>query len=351
MTTLEDPLQLIARRTRVSPNTVLRVLRGENKEVWPSAVRRADEIRSLANELGYRPLASARTLRRGRCDAVGLLLSAERGRSHLPEDLFNAVADACDAAKQRLVVAKVSDDRLTDSAQVPRLLAEWSCDGMLVNYTDHIPTALPDLFTRCRIPAVWINSRHDADAVWYDDHGGGATAAGHLLALGHRRICWLDFVGPGPEQHYSRSDRPAGITATLAAAGLAPVDGNLPRQIPVDERLAATIALLKRKDRPTALIAYDGAERLLYAAALVGLRVPQDLSLIVFGSEHEADATTRQSHLGRQPTLLATPETAAGRRAVELLLAKLASSEPQPSQVLPLTLKMGDTCGPVPGRR
>lgn len=346
----DDPLHLIAIRIGVSTNTVLRVLRNENKEVWPSAIRRADEIRSLANELGYRPLASARAMRRGRCDALGLLLSADRGRSHLPEDLFNGIADACETAQQRLVVAKVSDGRLTDSAQVPRLLAEWSCDGVLVNYTDHIPASMPELIQRYRIPAVWINSQHEHDAVWYDDHGGGAAAVSHVLALGHRRIGWLDFVGDGPQQHYSRRERSAGIAAALARAGLAPAAGCVLHAVPVAERLQATVELLRRPDRPSALIAYDGAERLLYAAALAGLRVPQDLSIVVFGQANESDvATSNQSHLGRQPTTIALPGDEAGRVAVELLLAKLAAGgAPQAVRILPLTVTPGDTSGPAP---
>ncbi len=40
-----DKLNQIAMKAGVSRNTVLRVLRGQNKEVWPSSIRRAEQIR------------------------------------------------------------------------------------------------------------------------------------------------------------------------------------------------------------------------------------------------------------------------------------------------------------------
>jgi DNA-binding LacI/PurR family transcriptional regulator len=56
-------LERIAMETGVSPNTVRRVLRGENKEVWPGAVRRGAAIRAAARRLGFLPNGSARAMR------------------------------------------------------------------------------------------------------------------------------------------------------------------------------------------------------------------------------------------------------------------------------------------------
>lgn len=345
-----DALHTIAEQVGVSSNTVLRVLRGENKEVWAGTARRAERIRTLARELGYRPHGSARAMRRGRFDTLALLLSADLGRSHLPEDLLNGIADACDGRHQRLTVAKVSDDRLTDASLLPRILGESSSDGLLINYTDRIPAAMPELIERCRIPAVWINSRHQHDAVWYDDAGGAAEAARLLLRLGHRRIAWLDFVGSGEEDpHYSRGARARGLAES---AGSSLMDLRHLHGTAVGDRLAATVALLRRPDRPSAIVAYDGGERLLYAASLVGLRVPQDLSLIVFGAASGGTArpAERQNHFGRTLTTLAIPGEEAGRQAVAMLLDKIAQDgAPQPPRILPVEIEAGDTVAPAGG--
>jgi LacI family transcriptional regulator len=343
-----DVLQTIAEQVGVSPNTVLRVLRGENKEVWAGTAQRAERIRSLARELGYRPHGSARAMRRGRFDTLALLLSADLGRSHLPEDLLNGIADACDAGHQRLTVAKVSDARLTDPQLLPRILGESSSDGLLINYTDRIPTAMPDLIRRCRIPAVWINSRHEHDAVWYDDAAGAAAAARLLLQHGHRRIAWLDFVGTTEvEHHYSRSERARGVAESTSGNVM---DLRHLLGTPVGDRLAATVKLLRRPDRPSAIIAYDGGERLLYAANLAGLRVPQDLSLIVFGAAGGGTdrPDERQGHFGRNLTTIAIPGEEAGRQAVTMLLEKIRLGGAElPPRILPMEIATGDTVGPV----
>jgi DNA-binding LacI/PurR family transcriptional regulator len=346
-----DALHTIAKRVGVSANTVLRVLRGENKEVWAGTAQRAQRIRDLAHELGYRPHGSARAMRRGRFDTLALLLSADLGRSHLPEDLLNGIADACDAGRQRLTVAKVSDDRLTDPQLLPRILGESSSDGLLINYTDRIPVAMPQLVERCRLPAIWINSKHAHDAIWYDDFGGAAAATRQLLQLGHRRIGWLDFVGSSEsDPHYSRVERAQGVTQTLATAGQSGCDLGHLHGVPVDDRLAASIALLRRPDRPTAIIAYDGGERLLYAAALAGLRVPQDLSLIVYASALGTDRRAeQQNHFGRRLTTLAIPGAEAGRQAVAMLLEKIEQGGTALTpRILPVPIEAGDTIGIAP---
>ena len=64
----------IAREAGVSPATVSNVLNGRNKENWGSSARRADEIRAVAQRMGYRPNAAARATATGRFGAVALLL-------------------------------------------------------------------------------------------------------------------------------------------------------------------------------------------------------------------------------------------------------------------------------------
>ncbi|MEM8495914.1 MAG: LacI family DNA-binding transcriptional regulator, partial [Planctomycetota bacterium] len=44
----------IAQKAGVSSSTVARVLRGDSKETWKSTARRAERIRQLAKDMGYR---------------------------------------------------------------------------------------------------------------------------------------------------------------------------------------------------------------------------------------------------------------------------------------------------------
>ena len=348
-----DKLQQIADGIGVSPNTVLRVLRGQNKEVWPSAIRRADAIREMAKELGYLPNASARAMRRGSYNSVALLLSADRGRSYIPDDLFNAVHDALAERDLRLTIAKATDDQLSDRRKLPSLVRDLSCDGLLINYTDHIPSGMAELIERYKLPATWINSRQEADCVYYDDFGGSMRAVEHLVSLGHRRIEYLDFTAIEREPrrpHYSRADRYAGYVQAMKAAKLVPTTRERHAGTSVTERLAATRSLLSSPDRPSAIICYDAPDRVLYAAALEGLSVPRDVSLMTFASRlpREHARGYGEAFIGRNVTSIRVPAERAGAEAVSMLLKKIASpGRPLQSTVVPLELEAGDTTGPA----
>ena len=348
-----DKLKTIAEEVGVSPNTVLRVLRGQNKEVWPSAIRRAAEIRELAERLGYLPNGSARAVRRGRFNCVSLVLSSDRGRSHLPDDLFNGIHDALVEQGIRLVVSKLSDERLTSGGGgIPTILRDWSCDGLLINYTDHIPQEMIRLIDQYRIPSIWINSRQAADCVYYDDFGGAMAATQHLLKLGHRRITYLDFSSlESPERiHYSRIDRYEGYAQAMRSAGLPFTPRERYAGVPVNDRLEAVRSILKEPDRPTAIVSYDAGERLLYAAALEGLRVPQDLSLVTFITRPPTSGRPDRGQLfiGQDVTAMRIPAERAAALAVEMLLKKIAErSQKLSPSLVPLEFEVGDTCGPV----
>jgi LacI family transcriptional regulator len=345
-----DKLKHIATKAGVSTNTVLRVLRGQNKEVWPSAIRRAEEIRELARSIGYLPNGSARAIRRGSFNCISLVLSTTQGRSHLPPDLFNAIHDELAANSIRLIVAKLTDERLTSRDAVPTILRDWACDGLLLNYTDHIPPAMVNLLGHYRIPSIWLNSRQSSDCVYYDDFGGGMTATQKLIELGHRNIAYLDFVQERPEHnHYSRTDRLAGYVQAMKAARLTPFDVSRCKGIPVEKRLDWTRELLTGPNRPTGIVCYDAGDRVLYAAALAGLSVPKDLSIVTFSPRPPQPLARGEMFIGRDITTVRVPTDEAGRQAVRMLMKKIENPQKAlQATVVRMELDAGETCGPVP---
>ncbi len=348
----DGKLEQIAAEAGISPNTVLRVLRGENKETWPSAIRRADEIRRIALKLGYLPNGSARAMRRGRFNCVALLLSTDQGRSYLPNDLFNGIHDALHEQSMRLVVSKLSDEQLTSGRVMPAILREWSCDGLLINYTDRVPAAMIQLIGKYRIPSIWINRKQENDCIYYDDLGGAETGTRHMAELGHRRIAYLDFVSRDywDWAHYSHADRYEGYARAMREAGLPPTPREKFAGVEAQARLDATVALLRGPRRPTALVCYDNGARALLAATQAGLKVPRDLSILTFAPWHGGDGGRQgESFLGWAVAQMGLPVVEAGRRAVELLTRKIAApAQKLPAGVLPLKFEPGDTCGPAP---
>ncbi len=338
MPTLDE----VARAAGVSRNTVSRALSGKTKELWPSTARRVERIRRIAAEMGYRPNSAARAMGRGRFGCAALLLSTVPGRSTLPDRLLDGIHDALAQRDMHLALAKLPDETLLSEDLAPKVLRELMVDGFLINYNREIPAEMTDLIEEQQVPAVWINCKRWADCVRPDDLGGGRAATEHLLALGHRRIAYVHYSPPGSPEHYSEVDRQAGYEAAMAEAGLEP---RLLRPAECGERdgrLAWTRELLSRSDRPTGIVAYAYGALVNHAAAIAGLRVPEDVSVISFAHRPE-------EQLGRRATTMVVPAGAMGEAAVEMLTDKLAAPRvPLPSRALPVALVPGETTGPAP---
>jgi LacI family transcriptional regulator len=341
-------LEEVAKQAGVSPRTVTRVMRGDTKECWPSAVARAEKIRKIARELGYRPNSSASAIRKGRFDCLGLLLSADEGRSNLPPLLLDGIHDELLKRQMHLTLAKLPDQDLVEQGAFPRILQECCCDGLLVNYTDRIPFAMLKRLDEDPVPSMWLNCKLKQDCIHYDDFQAGIDATKQLIELGHRQIAYLDFTQfhVQPDSHYSRVDRHAGYVQTMTQAGLTPTPRQQFSGIQGKARLNALLQLLQSPNRPTAIISYDAEHRVLLAAAMSGLSVPRDLSLISFDEQNPAGATDEQgeNYIGIDISKMRIPTMLAGQRAVELLIEKIEHTNKviEPC-VLPLTLDAGQT--------
>ncbi len=140
-------------------------------------------------------------------------------------------------------------------------------------------------------PAVVLDGRptleQAADFVVPDERGGARGAVEHLVTAGHRRIGFLTVEGAYP---IAGALRRAGYEDALRAAGLTPdpalVVGTFGNARTTDG-LAPARRLLQRPDRPTAVFCFG--DQLAMAAFLVagqlGLRVPEDLSIVGFDNQ------------------------------------------------------------------
>jgi DNA-binding LacI/PurR family transcriptional regulator len=195
----------------------------------------------------------------------------------------------------------------------------------------------------------------DLDFVGIADAAAAATAVGHLLDLGHRRIGILSFLHGtmrpetiGPPDLASGGDTVArrrleGCLRALVDRGLgwddAPVAHCLHSN--TETGRGAAHALLDRDPSITALFAFSdplalGANA---AAAERGLAVPDDLSIVGFD-----DTAPPRDRL----TTVHQPQRDKGRRAAEHLVRALESDTPAPChELLPTRLvPRGSTSAP-----
>jgi LacI family transcriptional regulator len=342
-------LSHIADHTGVDASAVSRVLGGKARQYRISHTTERRVLRA-ADELGYRPNASARATRQGCFGSIALILSTHTGRSDLPPDVLAGISSALDASELHLTLARLPDDKLTDAGYVPRILRELSCDGMLIDYTDHIPERMIDLIDDTGQPAVWLNRKREHDCVYPDDLAIGRRATERLLEAGHRRIAYVDW-GAGWKQldqaHYSQRDRQAGYERAMADAGLAARvirrdDSDVVE--PLTALHQAMVNLLSRDDRPTAFVTYSRvfAQVIAGAASVCGLSVPRDLSLVTVS--YQADVTGA----GLEIACVMTPGRSYGSAGVKCLLKKIArpATRLAPRPIAPKQFFEGQTIAP-----
>jgi DNA-binding LacI/PurR family transcriptional regulator len=186
-----------------------------------------------------------------------------------------------------------------------------------------------------------------------DDRRGTRELARHLHDLGHRRVEVLTMPlrldGRRGPIDGARRARAHYRDVRHRLEGVEDVFGPVPAveaaSNAVDEGTAAGRALLDvpAHRRPTAVIAHSDmlAAGVLQAAADLGLRVPEDVSVAGFdGADLHWLGDTRL-------TTVVQPTDEKGRAAAQAAMDLVAGGSPR-DLTLPVTLRIGTTSGPAP---
>jgi LacI family transcriptional regulator len=270
ITTLHD----LAHNLDLSASTVSRALNG-----YPHV---AEETRrrviSEARRLGYQPNVLARALRQERTMLVGLVVPDIR--SAFFAGAATVLQSVLEENGYRVILCISHEDADVEREYLLSLL------GMRVDGIIHVPCA-PESGTLIRetadkLPLVELY-RHSGgrafDAVTADDRDGASQLTKHLLGLGHTRIAMV----VGSKRLSTTEERVAGFHEAAAAAGLgdAAVEyGEFSHQWGYE----SVINLMTATTPPTAIIAASNqlVSGALRAGTDLGLRIPQDVSLVAF---------------------------------------------------------------------
>lgn len=328
----------VAKRAGVSHTAVSFVFNGRAEGNLSPATQ--ERIRAAAAELGYRPDAVARGLRRRRTAVIGLVTD-HIASSPFAGELLTGAMETAWAAEHLVLTVDSGGDPVKEAAAVDALL-DRRVDGILYAAMSPYRVALPDgLGDTPTVLANCLPAGDDRAAVLPDDRAGGATATRALLDAGHRRIAVVGGI-----DDIATAERLAGHRDALAAAGVAegPVrhaGGDL------SDGYAAALHLLSGPDRPTGVTCYNDrvATGVLQAAARLGLSVPGDLSVVGFD-----DQRMLSEHTAPPLTTVALPHRAMGEAAVGLLLAAVTGSTAPPPVVrrLECPLVVRGSVGPAP---
>jgi len=334
----------IAAHLGLSRATITHVLNGRGTE-QRIRLETQQRVLEVARELGYRPNTSARAVRAGRFGSVALIQS-QLGE-YLPPELLFGLTASMTARKRQLVMTHVPNVDESGESIVAHTMHELSVDGVFVNRHGFAPAPYLERIRELRIPAVFLNSKQEFDSVYPDDLMGGELAAAFLLQLGHERIAYVE-TEMRRRPHYSETDRRQGYERAMASGQRTPRVHQIPirwrsaDQPTEDQRVAAAIKLLTGPARPTAIVAYEMDESMavVRAAIHLGLRIPEDLSLVHFHNRID-DRCFLPIHT------VSNVMREVGEGAVAQLMEKIESPDrPLPSQAIPEVMLEGATCVP-----
>ena len=281
-------IHTVARVAKVSISTVSRSF-NHPAQVNPATRRR---IERAVRKTGYIRNRAAQTMHGIRSGTIGLIVPTIDHT--IFAELVQAFSDAVDAQGFTMLVASHGYDLGREYA-VARKFLEHRVDGIGLIGLDHSEETFL-LLERQGTPAITIwNYAQDArlGCVGADNTAAGAMAAQHLLDLGHRDIGLL--FPPVGENDRARQR----LNGALGVLGDVRADWRVETPYSISEAKAATAALLGAKGRPSALVCGNDvlAQGAIYAAFSLGLRVPDDLSIIGIGDfkgsrEMEPNLTT-----------------------------------------------------------
>lgn len=301
----------VARLCGVTPATVSRVLNGKKKFSTSEAVR--EKIFATAQKLGYVPDLAARNLNRRYTRIVGLFSSPQTHVGEgINESLLEGIAEVLHAGGYDVFF------ELSSASGEHRALPFWRFDGAILMQAPKAETVTE--LDRRRVPYVCVNERV-GDPVAYvlaDDIMGMNRALDHLVSLGHRRIAYANARATY-FSHYSVTDRYATLLEGARKRSVDLVDGH-------DTPFSSETDFINdvvQNGKATAVITYDHqiAVTLVGAAAAVGLRIPQDFSLICFNNVFPV------ALMSPPLTAVAVSGREIGRIGADLLLNSLVSTK------------------------
>jgi LacI family repressor for deo operon, udp, cdd, tsx, nupC, and nupG len=336
MTGIKD----VAREVEMSTATVSRALRNLPGVSDETRAR----VRETARRLGYVPSPSAAGLATGQTRTVAVIVPFVSRWFYA-----TVVQGAEEVLRERgydLLLYNLAGDPSARHRVFETSLLTKRVDAVLVLSLKPTSDELARLDTLGR-PVTIVGADIPGWAtVRIDDEQVARTATQHLVDLGHTRIAYVGGSTEGVLDFTAPAARLTGYRTTLADAGL-PHDPALEAdgEFTVAGGVRAGRDLLDRPDPPTAVFAASDemAIGILRCARDLGLRVPEDLSVIGIDDHEMADLFDLST--------IAQPVHEQGRVAAQQVLAALGNDEWKPEQVvLPTQLVVRRTTAPPTGQ-
>ena len=304
----------VASMCGVSVATVSRVLNSNFSNGFSVRKELGTRIKKVADDLGYRPNITARSLAQQQTKVVDIL-----GCNTVfgwPSNIYQSAVEAA--------VRYLQNKEYDVCFSIPNFerhrteLPPWKVDGVIVLQECSQETI--EQMEKIQLPYVVVNGvgGPSCPSVIPDDVEATHKAVDHLLELGHRRIA---YAGPTSEHrtHASISLRHDTLISKLKESGLEILSGHDAIFNSGLDFLVSTVL----KQKATAILAYDHVVslKILHDAHLLNIEIPKQVSLICFNDGYLCDMVMPPL------TTIGLPTREMGEKAAEALFRLMTSTE------------------------
>ena len=342
----------VAKQAKVSKMTVSRVLNGNGyvKEETRQAVLQA------VKELGYRPNLLAKSLATGHSYIIAYVLP------DICDPFFGRVckgmSDMCGELGYNALVSNTPNADSVDN--FINLAIDRKLDGVIFHHLCICQDQV-DLLLRNNIQVVLIDNEYPVEGVAHvinENYAGAYMITEHLINSGYRSIACVrgslkQEDAPPADLNYTESfqqriwdERTAGFLDALRDHGLEPFDFYYGRgSAYMDQAFQCgqqiVQQMLEKPVWPDAIYCQSDLLALGVLGELLeqGIAVPEKIAI----GGHDGLDTCR--YLFPRITTVSQPQEEIGRKAVQMLIARIEGMDKNTNCVIPSVLFQGDTTG------
>ncbi|GAA3598696.1 LacI family DNA-binding transcriptional regulator [Klugiella xanthotipulae] len=326
----------VAALAKVGLSTVSRVVNGDNRV---SDAKTAAVLQAI-RELGFRRNDSARQLRVGATQSIGLVIE------NVIDPFFSHLTHAVENYSLERNTLLLSASSTRDPERTRRLVLEFCArrvDGLIVTPADTEETGYLQAEMDAGTPMVFVDRPPrgiEADTVLTGDRSGAARGVAHLIRHGHRRIACVTDRG----QLHTAAQRLAGYRDALDAAAIRYDPELVYSATPSVENFRTPVARMLALDNPPTAV-FTGNNRSTVAILRVMAGWDTRPALVGFDDFELADAL----HPG--VTVVAQHPAEMGRAAAEQLFRRIGGDTGPPRHTILGTTLIPRGSGEIPPSR
>lgn len=347
----KSSLEDVAKALGVSKTLVSMVLNGKATQYGISK-KTEERVWKMVDEMGFKPNATARKLRTGKSNVLGLIVADISNPFYAK--IARSIEDAANKKGYHMLICSSDENPKREADLISILADQHQVDGLIISSTlDN--TQMFDRLHQQNIPFLLLDREFSSGlfpSVTVDNRKGAELLVQHLINKGSNNI---GLITLSPSHLSTLQDRKNGYKDALAKNGLV-FKESLLREVSF-ENLREDIAkevdfLLSDPHRVKAIFALNNLVALytLEAIKQKGLSIPNDIALVSF------DDIDLFKFTSPPITAISQPMEKIGVHAMELLFTLINNKPTSGSDVpntisqesrvvLPVELMVRQSCG------